>query len=969
MSGEFTIGDFTVSPPTSSIYRGNASVRIEPKTMDVLVFLAQNAGALVKKEEILCGIWAGNFVAEEVLSNVVWKLRQVFKDDPRKPRYIETIHKKGYRLVAPVNFPERRQAENGPPMVLIGHESERAEVQKCYDSMLLGRLVVVSVSGEAGIGKTTFINDFLRLHAAECYAGRGRCSEHLAGTGAFLPILDVLYDLAGGRSESSLALLLKRTAPCWYAQVFPHAEESAIITDHPAASPEQMKRDLVEFFVAASGLRPILIFFDDVHWADASSVDMGAYICDHCTASRVLILTAHSPDLLDDPDSPLIDVMLRLKSRDICREVPLGLLDSEEVSSYIDQAFPEHRFPPEFACSIHRRTEGNPLFMVDLFAHLRRHEILVRDGENSCWQLGQSLARIDSAIPDSLKNLIELKIRRIDEWNRQVLRCAAIPGSEFDSAVVAHVLETPQAEVEEALQTLEKIHGFVKRLGSLQCAGRRRTERYQFAHVLYQEAVRDQMSPGRRSQLSGAIARALYEIHEETSVPRASQIALLFEEAGDFPEAAKHFTAAAELAKHTAAYPETLNLARKGIKAVEAAADFAERTKILFSLQLLEGMSLTQMKGYADPEVKEAYGRMYAACARSHQYIEASRYLLALATYYIACADYKKALEISRKYRRLPQSRRNQILETWFHLILCAAACHRGSPVRALHDARRCVEIGSLLDRGQVLSFGDLDAGVIGRFKLARILWFCGYPDQARASAELGLTECGSIGHPATSAFAFFMASWFYSYLNDYRRVMEYAKEAIEISCRHGLRVQEGWARSLRGWAMIETGKPREGFRELEGGIHQLDLLGWQLGRTELLGLKAMALTRVGDTEGALSTLDESERLVKSSGERYFEPELYRIRSLILLRAPSPATGLRAESWLRRSLSAAARQGAKSLELRAATALAGRRLQQGRLKDGHDALSPVYHWFTEGFKTPDLREAGRMLRQLSRQGN
>ena len=110
MEPEFRIGEFVIRPGISTISNERASVRVEPKVMDLLVYFARSAGDLVEREQAIQDVWPGTFVTSEVLSNAVWKLRQLLEDAPKKPRYIETIPKKGYRLLLPVEFLEHQSS-------------------------------------------------------------------------------------------------------------------------------------------------------------------------------------------------------------------------------------------------------------------------------------------------------------------------------------------------------------------------------------------------------------------------------------------------------------------------------------------------------------------------------------------------------------------------------------------------------------------------------------------------------------------------------------------------------------------------------------------------------------------------------------------------------------------------------------------------------------------------------------------
>ncbi len=962
MQGEITIGGFTFQPRTSTITKEGLIVRVEAKVTDLLVYLVRHAGEPVAKEQILRDVWAGAFVTEEVLSNAVWKLRHLLGDDPRNPRFIETIPKRGYRLIAPVCIPEHSHPSDDLGCLAVGHEAERAELQDCFNLALSGRGLLVCVSGEAGIGKTTFVRDFLHARAgSECFVGCGKCSERLAGTGAYLPILDALDDLTSSGTDLDLVRLLRHTAPCWYVQVFPHAEDAPALSVQTAnSSLERMKRELTKFLREVSNIRPLLLFFDDVHWADNSSVDVWTYLCDRCPTMRILILVCYRPELLFPAEHVFVRLKLALQAHGICREIALSLLSRDNVACYIDKAFPGHCFPQEFTRLIHLRTEGNPLFMVALLAHLRHLQVIVADPGSGCWDLHGPLYDIEHDMPESIQGLIDLKIQLLGDENRRLLVCAAVQGFVFDSAVLARATGSDQSDVEERLVKLDRLYGFIRIAGSSQPADQLPTERYQFTHALYLISLSKSLTPSRLASISGAVARALIEVHGDRLTPLTSRLAFLFEAAREYATAARYFLAAAQQATEASADPEAVTLAQKGLSALSRVSSRAESGGLELSLRLVLAITLMRLRGYADPEVKDTYSRAHDLCLKSKDEALMCRALLGLAACWLIQSDLKKSLEIGMRGLALAESCRDPDLQAWFCLMNCTNLSHMGGPLRALEYARQGLKAHEVNAISQTLSFGSY-VSIVGCGQLARILWLCGYPDQARARAAEALAAARKLNHPYSSAFALFLTSWVDRYLGESPSSLAHAEEAIAISIEHGFPMLEGWARALRGWALVSREELHSGIGEIDRGLDLLHSLGCRLTFTEFLGLKALAFLRLGDRTAATATLDEAFRAMQESGELYFEAELHHIRAQIFLCPPTPAGSLEAESWLRRSIAVARQQGSKCFELRAATTLARYYIEQTRTEEAYKELAPTYGWFTEGLERQDLRAAKGVL--------
>ncbi len=961
--GEFKIADFNAYPQANTVTRGGTISHVRPKVMELLAYLARNAGRVVDKESIMRDVWAGVFVTSEVLANAICTLRELFGDNARRPRFIETIPKRGYRLIAPVSFIESQRTGAAARRLTVGHEKELAELRDCYASAIEGHGLLVCVSGEAGIGKTTFLEDFLAEDCVQhCLVGRGKCSERFEGTGAYLPILEMLEGLTREGSDADLVQLLRRTAPGWYAQVFSSADEATSLAAQTAgASQERMKRELIAFFREASGIRPVLLFLDDLHWADASSVDILAYLCDRCPSMRMLILAAFRPEFLLSASHVFLGVKLGLQTHGVCHEIKLSFLSREEVALYIEKAFAGHKFPRGFAESIYLRTEGNPLFTVDLLAHLQDQGVIVRETGSSRWHLSRSLSATECGIPASVQSLIELKLRLLDGESRRILECACIQGNEFDAAVVCRALGTDASATEERLAHMDHVHGLVRLIRQVRATDRISTLRYQFVHVLYQNVLSEAFSPSRRCSLSAAVAQALLEVYGAENAAIASQVAILFAAARHPLPAAGYYLAAARHALEVSADREAVALSRHGLNMLESAGDTGQRGRLELFLQMILGTALIRLYGYADPGVKDAHTRAYALCRDSEDNIEIYRALMGLGAYHIFRCELETGRGIWERISRLAAVSRAPLLLLWSHTTGSIILSHIGEQTAALEHARRGLDAYDPGDHAAIVSFGGFDAGVIGRAQAARILWLCGYPDEARRRADEALALARRHAHPYTLGLALFFAGWANRFLRDAPATTERAAEARSIAEEYGFLMLQGWSEGLLGWGLACQGQLDEAFGLLSEGLRILRSIGCRLICVEFTGLLAEVQARQGETRAALALLEEALAHAQDGGERYYEAELYRVRAQILLEHERKSNSAEGDWLLRKSLELARSQGSKGFELRAATALSRHYLGAGRVEDAERILSGIYGWFREGLNTPDVQEAAEVL--------
>jgi len=314
--------------------------------------------------------------------------RMLDKDAASRPKAVEVDRALAEVLGAPQDGNQlsgsHRLATKALARRTVGREKERAEFHACFASALAGRGLLLCVAGEPGIGKTTLVEDFLGelSDGGECAIARGRCSERLAGTEAYLPFLEALESLLLSESNPAATRIMKQTAPTWFAQVGSLSNETdestRLLNEMKAASQERMKRELAAFLQEISRLRPLVLFFDDLHWADVSTVDLLSFLAGKFEATSMLIVVTYRPSDMLLAKHPFLQIKPDLQARGLCRELALEFLSQEEITQYLALEFPAHRFPPEFSQLIHDKTEGSPLFMVDLARYLCDRNVIVK---------------------------------------------------------------------------------------------------------------------------------------------------------------------------------------------------------------------------------------------------------------------------------------------------------------------------------------------------------------------------------------------------------------------------------------------------------------------------------------------------------------------------------------------------------------------------------------------------------------
>jgi predicted ATPase len=837
--------------------------------------------------------------------------------------------------------------------LFVGRQKELTELRAALESAAAGHGRVCCLSGEPGIGKTTVVETFLRelsTSSAAYYLARGRCSERLAGSEAYLPVLEALDALLGGGDES-LARLMSMVAPTWYGQIADHVQ-----TESRVASQERLKRDLVALLEELQRRRPVVIFLDDLHWADASTIDVLAYAATRCASQRILIVASYRPADLS-VNHPFVRVKLELQGRGLCREIPMEFLTRAEVDRYLCLQFPDHLFPPELSARIHDKTAGNPLFVADLIRFLRDRGVFA-DHEGR-WVMVKQLAEIANDLPESVRSMIEKKIAQLNEADHRLLLTASVQGYEFDSASVSSALAIEAADVEERLDALERIHGLVSLVREHELPDRTLTLRYRFVHVLYQNALYASLRPTRKVSLSAAVAEALLRHHDTECSTIASELAMLFEAARDFERAAQYFLLAAEQAARVSANKEAVLLARRGLDALTRIAETPERAQHELRLQTILGPALMATAGVGASEVEAVYTRAQALCNHVGETPQFFTVIFGLYQYWIARGEYGICRELAEQLLALAQKLQDPGLLLMAHNSLGNTFGLSGDPGRAVEHNVQAIAIYVPQQHHSLASlYSGWDPGVACRSGLAKNLWLLGYPDQALRRGDEAIALAHQISHSYSVIFALTFNAMLHQHCRDAQRTRQQADAAIALATDQELAFWRLWGTVLRGWAMAEQGQAEEGIAQLRQAIAGWRAVGSRAFVPYFLALLAEAYTRNGQAEDALATLGEALAITERTHERNVEAELHRLTGE-LLREPSEA-----EACFHRAIANARQQKVKSFELRAVMSLSRLYHIQGRQTAARQLLAEIYGWFTEGFDTADLKGAAALLEEL-----
>jgi tetratricopeptide (TPR) repeat protein len=442
----------------------------------------------------------------------------------------------------------------------VGREHELAWLEERFAAAVAGSGSVALVTGERGAGKTALVSEFLRrLRAGDTplTVAAGRCVEAQGPTEPFLPFHDAVGRLLGGRAHDMASELLRKYAPTIALQMpaglLPDPDGS-LRRQTAGATKDRLIREAGDFMDAASRTFPIVLFVEDLHWADPASVDLLHHEGCRIGRQRTLLLASLRHADADASNPHLKRCLLDLLARGAAHELAVGPLREEDVAAYLETRFPGHAFPPGLAGALYARTEGLALFVRSLTDVLVERRDIARDA--SGWRLARPVAELDLEPTKGLRDLVRQQLDGLADGERQILEAASVCGREFLSPVVAHLAGREERHVEEDLRRLGRVRRLIAETGEEALPDGTVATRYRFAHGLYESVLREDLVASRRVALHRAAAERLVH-HWAAEAPRiAAEVAGHYERARDHERAVAFRGHAGDNAARRFAYAE-----------------------------------------------------------------------------------------------------------------------------------------------------------------------------------------------------------------------------------------------------------------------------------------------------------------------------------------------------------------------------------------------------------------------------
>jgi DNA-binding SARP family transcriptional activator/predicted ATPase len=903
------------------------------------------------------------------------------------------------------------EADEVEKYLFVARESELIQLERFLNQAESGQGRVVFITGEAGTGKTALIQEFTKRAQNshnDLIVASGNCNEHSGIGDPYLPFREILELLTGdvesrwaaGALTSEHARLLWKTLPLSaqaLLDVGPDLVETfvagnALITRAAASTPIRTEwldglNELVKHKTTGTvDLNPnqhnlfdqytrvlqelsrqvlLVLVIDDLQWADLGSISLLFHIGRQIMGCNILIVGVFRPEEIalerDGNRHPLMSVLNEFKRE--YGEITVNL-DQTQGADFIE-ALIDHEpnlLGLSFRKMLYEQTHGHPLFTIELLRGLQESGGLIQD-QHGNWIEGSELDW--ETMPGRVEAVIAERIGRLSIPMQAALRVASLEGEVFTAEVVAQIQGIDAREMLEYLSTeLERKHRLVK-AHSIQRMNGQLLSSYRFQHHLFQKYLYGSLDEVERVHLHeqvGTVLEGLYS-DQEKKIAIAPQLARHFHEARIADKEIDYLRLAGERAVQMSAYQEAITHLTKGLELLMTQPDTQARAQRELTLQLGLGKAWVGPEGYGT-EVKLAYTRSRELCEKIGDNHQLCHVLGELSVLHYVQAKYFEARELGEEALSLAQQLKDPILVAVGHWYLGFIWFSLGEYKTAQAHLKHVI---SFYNAGQhhrsfVVLRGS-DAGISALSYDALCLWCLGYPDQAYQNSQEAIAIARELNHPFTLVDALSYAGCLlHSMRHDTYNLRDYAQQMKKIAFEKGF---AGWTESavcFQGEVIARLGQFQEGIAQIREGIegHKSSPI-----RCPLIGaLHSLAevLLVAGLSEEGLSTIGEAINLMETTGERLWEADLYRVRAELLLLQNDD---FGAEESLQKAIQVARQQEAKSWELRATSVLARLWFMHGKKEEAHQILSEIYSWFTEGFDSPDLKDARKQLEELS----
>lgn len=839
---------------------------------------------------------------------------------------------------------------------LVGRDQELALLLDRWEQATEREGQIVLLGGEPGIGKSRLVRALRDRLAGVRHTPLSHFCSPFHTNSALYPVVGLLERAAGIRREDPPEEQLDKLEAMLALATDAVHESAPILADLLAIptgeryppmelSPHQKKertfQALLEQIAGLAVKRPVLAIYEDVHWADPSTLELLDRVVDEVQRLPILMIVTFRPEFVP-----------RWTGHGHVSALFLSRLGRRQGTAVVDRITGGKLLPREVLDQILAKTDGVPLFVEELTKTVLESGLLKDRG--NCYELVGPLPPL--AIPTTLQDSLMARLDRLAPV-KEVAQIAACIGREFGHNLLKAVTPLGEDALQLAINELLEAE-LIFRRGVPPDIG------YSFKHALVQDIAHESLLKSKRQQIHTRIAAALQELYPARAEMEPETIALHLAEAGLAANAVGYWLQAGRNAAGRSANLEAITHLSRGLEALKACPEGPERDRLELALQTAIGGPLIAIHGYTALQLGTAFSRAHALC---YELDDADALFATLSGKYIfhfVRGDYGAMQSLAAEARLAAERTKDMALELAAHRLAALTAMHAGDFLTAR------AEFETILSRydpdahrpAPVHYVHDPKASALPY--LAIVLWILGYPDQALKTSHAAFEYAAELNQTnLTAHVAVYGGAGPAELMGDVAAAHAHADAIIELADQHSLNYWRLSGLILRGWAMAQEGDAEGGLALMRQGLNDRGRLGASWYQVRYFCMLASTYLQLGDAEKGLTALAEAKDLAACHDEHVWEAEIACIGGELRRIRGAPAHEV--EAYLQTALDVARRQSARSFELRAAMSLARLWRDEGRLIEARALLASTYGWFTEGFETSDLLAAKALIAELA----
>jgi len=837
---------------------------------------------------------------------------------------------------------------------LVGRTVEICALEECWEQAKSGKGNLLLINGEAGIGKSRLVDTMEELIVLDrtSWFAAARCSAYQRNS-AFYPVIEMFekylfqFETADSPEDKLIKLegLLLETKLDYKSEMALLAEFLSITTDQfpqlvmsPFAKRQKTMDSLTRLLLYKANIQPVFFVLEDLHWADASTLEwLNQFIKELPTHNIFALCTTRTnfrPDWKESLDFKQIDLK-RLSVEDI-----------EEICHHQTNG---KTLPEEILKQITFKTEGVPLFVEELTKMIIESDLLMEKIDG--FELAGTISSL--AIPSTLQDALLARLDGLSEV-KEIVQMGAVMGRQFSLEILNAVLPQKGINMKQAMSQLLQAEIFYQLTPGEKSV-------YQFKHALIQDAAYESLLKSRRQQMHLRVANVLERQFIETVQTQPELLAHHFTEAGQPLKAIPIWLKAGQQASQKNATSEAIAHLEKGIDLLPHIKKKEDRNNLELDFRLTLGGTFVVFYGFPHPKVKETFNRARDIAQTIEVSPKLALILFNLLSYYFNTEDHRSAEELSVYIRKLAKDRENGY---WFELIvnqLSAGSIAKGELEKAERGYRRVLELfdPSLPFPWELAPSGYIEIGAKSWQMVC--LYIMGYLDQAKNLSDHHLSYAKDHKDSMTLYHIYTFPALYGLESREWKLSEKIMEEYMPIVRAFGDPIF-----TLTAEVYYNIAKAFQGHRSAFDKAVDLINVCYNV------GFKAFAVTmspyigeqylRVGEYESALNWIEKILDHVFTTGSHVHTAELFRIKGLTLHALGKPDNVI--EENFSKALVLSREQSARTFELRAAGDLAKLWQNQGKSDEAYELMKGVYDWFTEGFDSPDLKEARGILDTL-----